>query len=41
MSSGALRPVVNSLYPLDGAAAANWAVEQGGVLGKHVIAVSG
>ncbi|MFD9435685.1 NADP-dependent oxidoreductase [Streptomyces sp. NPDC060002] len=38
--SGALRPVVASVYPLADVAAAHKAFERGGVVGKHVIAVS-
>jgi NADPH:quinone reductase-like Zn-dependent oxidoreductase len=41
VTSGALRPVVNSVYPLADIAAAHRAFSQGGVLGKHVLAVSG
>ncbi|MEV6641389.1 NADP-dependent oxidoreductase [Amycolatopsis sp. NPDC051371] len=41
VSSGALRPVVHSVYPLTDVAAAHQAFERGGVMGKHVLAVSG
>jgi NADPH:quinone reductase-like Zn-dependent oxidoreductase len=41
VTSGALRPVVNSVYPLADIAAAHQAFERGGVVGKHVVAVSG
>ncbi|MEU1030542.1 NAD(P)-dependent alcohol dehydrogenase [Streptomyces mirabilis] len=41
VTSGALRPVVNSVYPLADIAAAHQAFELGGVVGKHVVAVSG
>jgi NADPH:quinone reductase-like Zn-dependent oxidoreductase len=41
VTSGTLRPVVHSAYPLADITAAHRAYEQGGVLGKHVIAVSG
>lgn len=41
VTSGALRPVVHSVYPLADVAAAHLAFERGGVLGKHVLAVSG
>jgi NADPH:quinone reductase-like Zn-dependent oxidoreductase len=37
---GALRPVVHGVYPLADIASAHRAFEQGGVLGKHVVAVS-
>ncbi|MFH0177934.1 NAD(P)-dependent alcohol dehydrogenase [Streptomyces cacaoi] len=40
VTSGALRPVVDSVYPLADVAAAHEAFERGGVVGKHVIAVS-
>ncbi|MFF0037140.1 NAD(P)-dependent alcohol dehydrogenase [Streptomyces mirabilis] len=40
VTSGALRPVVNSVYPLADIAAAHQAFERGGVVGKHVVAVS-
>jgi NADPH:quinone reductase-like Zn-dependent oxidoreductase len=39
VTSGALRPVVHSVYPLTDIAVAHEAFERGGVLGKHVIAV--
>ncbi|MFJ9783279.1 NADP-dependent oxidoreductase [Amycolatopsis sp. NPDC101161] len=41
VTAGALRPVVHRVYPLADIAAAHEAFERGGVLGKHVIAVSG
>ncbi|MFI8945647.1 NAD(P)-dependent alcohol dehydrogenase [Streptomyces sp. NPDC053750] len=37
--SGALRPVVDTVHPLAGIAAAHRALERGGVRGKHVIRV--
>ncbi|MER5828454.1 NAD(P)-dependent alcohol dehydrogenase [Streptomyces mirabilis] len=40
VTSGALRPVVNSVHPLADIAAAHQAFERGGVVGKHVVAVS-
>ncbi|CAM5611620.1 Dehydrogenase OS=Streptomyces antimycoticus OX=68175 GN=SSPO_092050 PE=4 SV=1 [Streptomyces antimycoticus] len=40
VASGALRPVVDSVYPLAEIAAAHQAFERGGVLGKHVVAVT-
>jgi NADPH:quinone reductase-like Zn-dependent oxidoreductase len=40
VTSGALRPVVNGVYPLADIAAAHQAFERGGVVGKHVVAVS-
>ncbi|MFI1331695.1 NADP-dependent oxidoreductase [Streptomyces sp. NPDC020845] len=40
VTSGALRPVVDSVYPLEDIAAAHEAFERGGVVGKHVVAVS-
>ncbi|MER5664131.1 NAD(P)-dependent alcohol dehydrogenase [Streptomyces mirabilis] len=40
VTSGALRPVVNNVYPLADIAAAHQAFERGGVVGKHVVAVS-
>ncbi|MFE2846533.1 NADP-dependent oxidoreductase [Streptomyces scopuliridis] len=40
VTSGALRPVVHSVYPLADVAAAHQAFERGGVVGKHVVAVS-
>ena len=40
VTSGALRPVVHSVYPLTDIAVAHEAFERGGVLGKHVISVS-
>jgi NADPH:quinone reductase-like Zn-dependent oxidoreductase len=39
-ASGALRPVVNGVFPLADIAAAHQAFSRGGVLGKHVIAVA-
>ncbi|WP_069768482.1 NADP-dependent oxidoreductase [Streptomyces sp. LUP30] len=41
VSSGALRPVVEGVYPLADIASAHRAFERGGVMGKHVVAVSG
>jgi NADPH:quinone reductase-like Zn-dependent oxidoreductase len=38
--SGALRPVVSGVFPLAETAAAHQAFSRGGVLGKHVIAVT-
>ena len=38
--SGALRPVVSGVFPLAEIAAAHQAFSQGGILGKHVIAVT-
>lgn len=40
VASGALRPVVSSVFPLADIAAAHQAFSQGGILGKHVIAVA-
>jgi len=40
VASGALRPVVNDVFPLADIAAAHQAFSRGGVLGKHVIAVA-
>ncbi|MET9461757.1 NAD(P)-dependent alcohol dehydrogenase [Streptomyces canus] len=40
VTSGALRPVVDSVYPLADIAAAHQSFERGGVVGKHVVAVS-
>ena len=40
VTSGALRPIVHSVYPLTDIAAAHQAFEHGGVIGKHVLAVS-
>jgi NADPH:quinone reductase-like Zn-dependent oxidoreductase len=40
VTSGALRPVVESVYPLTDIALAHQAFERGGVVGKHVLAVS-
>ncbi|WP_326614380.1 NADP-dependent oxidoreductase [Streptomyces scopuliridis] len=40
VTSGALRPVVHSVYPLADIAAAHEAFERGGAVGKHVVAVS-
>ncbi|MER6170768.1 zinc-binding dehydrogenase [Streptosporangium sp. NPDC001681] len=37
VESGALRPVVNTVYPLAGIAGAHRALEAGGVRGKHVV----
>ncbi|OXM59498.1 NADP-dependent oxidoreductase [Amycolatopsis vastitatis] len=41
VTAGVLRPVVHRVYPLADIAAAHQAFERGGVLGKHVLAVSG
>jgi NADPH:quinone reductase-like Zn-dependent oxidoreductase len=41
VTSGALRPVVESVYPLADIASAHRAFERGGAVGKHVVAVSG
>jgi NADPH:quinone reductase-like Zn-dependent oxidoreductase len=41
VTSGALRPVVDSVYPLADITVAHQAFERGGVLGKHVVAVAG
>jgi NADPH:quinone reductase-like Zn-dependent oxidoreductase len=40
VASGALRAVVNSVFPLAEIAAAHQAFSRGGILGKHVIAVA-
>ncbi|MFJ9251000.1 NADP-dependent oxidoreductase [Streptomyces sp. NPDC101776] len=40
VTSGALRPVIDSVYPLADIAAAHQAFESGGVVGKHVVAVA-
>ena len=40
VASGALRPVVSSVYPLADIAAAHQAFSRGGILGKHVITVA-
>jgi NADPH:quinone reductase-like Zn-dependent oxidoreductase len=40
VTSGALRPIVHSVYPLTDIAAAHEAFERGGVMGKHVLTVS-
>ncbi|MBO3680172.1 NAD(P)-dependent alcohol dehydrogenase [Streptomyces sp. NEAU-YJ-81] len=40
VTSGALRPVVHSVYPLADIAAAHEAFERGGVVGKHVVTVA-
>jgi NADPH:quinone reductase-like Zn-dependent oxidoreductase len=39
VTSGALRPVIDSVYPLADIAAAHEAFERGGVVGKHVVTV--
>ncbi|MBV1942165.1 NADP-dependent oxidoreductase [Streptomyces sp. BV286] len=39
VTSGALRPVIDSVYPLADIAAAHQAFECGGVVGKHVVTV--
>ena len=41
VGSGALRPVVDGVHPLAGIAGAHEAFSRGGVLGKHVVAVTG
>jgi NADPH:quinone reductase-like Zn-dependent oxidoreductase len=41
VTSGALRPVVDSVYPLADIASAHRAFDRGGVVGKQVIAVPG
>ncbi|MBL1098547.1 NAD(P)-dependent alcohol dehydrogenase [Streptomyces coffeae] len=41
VTSGGLRPVMDSVYPLADIAAAHQAFERGGVVGKQVVAVSG
>jgi NADPH:quinone reductase-like Zn-dependent oxidoreductase len=41
VTSGTLRPVVKSVYPLEDIAAAHRAFAQAGVLGKHVLTISG
>jgi NADPH:quinone reductase-like Zn-dependent oxidoreductase len=41
VTSGALRPVVDGVYPLADIALAHQAFERGGVVGKHVVTVSG
>lgn len=40
VTSGALRPVVDSVYPLADISAAHRAFERGGVVGKHMVEVS-
>ncbi|ASQ93279.1 NAD(P)-dependent alcohol dehydrogenase [Streptomyces sp. 11-1-2] len=40
VTTGALRPVVHSVYPLADIAAAHEAFERGGVVGKHVVTVA-
>ena len=40
VTSGALRPVVNGVFPLADVAAAHRAFAQGGTPGKHVIAIA-
>lgn len=40
VTAGAIRPVVHRVYPLSDIAVAHEAFERGGVLGKHVLAVS-
>jgi NADPH:quinone reductase-like Zn-dependent oxidoreductase len=40
VTSGALRPVVSGVFSLEDIAAAQQAFSQGGILGKHVIAVA-
>ncbi|MGW1890596.1 NAD(P)-dependent alcohol dehydrogenase [Streptomyces sp. NPDC002004] len=41
VTSGGLRPVVDSVYPLADIASAHQAFERGGVVGKHVVAMPG
>ncbi|MYX05288.1 zinc-binding dehydrogenase [Streptomyces sp. SID8375] len=41
VTSGGLRPVIDSVYPLADIASAHQAFERGGVVGKQVVAVSG
>lgn len=41
VASGALRPVVDGVYPLTDIALAHQAFERGGVVGKQVVAMSG
>ncbi|MET8852264.1 NADP-dependent oxidoreductase [Amycolatopsis sp. NPDC004625] len=41
VTAGALRPVVHRVYPLTDIVTAHESFERGGVLGKHVLAVSG
>jgi NADPH:quinone reductase-like Zn-dependent oxidoreductase len=41
VASGAVRPVVDSVYPLADIVLAHQGFERGGVLGKHVVAVAG
>ena len=40
VASGALRPVVHSVFPLADIAAAHEAFERGGVVGKHVVTIA-
>ncbi|MEU8659546.1 NAD(P)-dependent alcohol dehydrogenase [Actinoplanes philippinensis] len=40
VESGALRPVIDTVFPMDRAADAHRSLEAGGVFGKHVIEVS-
>jgi len=40
VTAGSLRPVVSRVFPLADIAAAHQAFSQGGILGKHVIAVT-
>ncbi len=40
VTAGALRPTVHSVYPLTDIAVAHQAFEHGGVMGKHVLAIS-
>jgi NADPH:quinone reductase-like Zn-dependent oxidoreductase len=40
VTSGALRPTVHSVYPLTDITVAHQAFEHGGVMGKHVLAIS-
>lgn len=41
VTSGELRPVIDSVFPLVDIASAHQAFERGGVVGKHVVAVPG
>ncbi len=40
VAEGALRPVVDRVFPLDDTAAAHRALEAGGVRGKYVVRVA-
>ncbi|MFE1173197.1 zinc-binding dehydrogenase [Streptomyces sp. NPDC058773] len=41
VTSGGLKPVIDSVYPLAGIASAHQAFERGGVVGKQVVEVRG